>query len=95
MREKQIEAYFKKRVTECGGESFKWVSPGRRGPTDQIVIFPLDRVYFVELKATGEQPEDHQVRFHSRLRKLGCTVYGCLDSYEAVDQFILEVCDGG
>jgi hypothetical protein len=90
MRESQIEAYFVKRVKQAGGLERKFVSPGRRSVPDRICGFPVERFAFVELKATGEEPRDDQLREHERWRAIGFKVY-VIDSYEGVDAFIKEM----
>ena len=93
-REKENEAYLKKRVREHGGLYRKWVSPGRRGVPDDIVIAPcLDpHVQFVEMKAEGKEPEDHQLREHERIRKAGGIVH-VFECYEDIDTFFELNCD--
>lgn len=87
MRESVIESYFCKQVKAAGGLERKFTSPGRRGVTDRLVVFPGGRVSFVELKATGKKPRADQLREHNRLKKLGCSVL-VIDSKEMVDAFI-------
>lgn len=87
MRESVIESYFRKQVKAAGGLERKFTSPGRRGVTDRLVVFPGGRVSFVELKATGKKPRDNQLREHTRLKKLGCSVL-VIDSKEMVDAFV-------
>ena len=86
MRERDIEAYFVKRVKEAGGLSFKFVSPGVRGVPDRIAIFDRS-VYFVELKAPGQLPRPDQLRMHKRMRAHGADVR-IIASREDVDAFI-------
>jgi len=50
MSEKQIEARLMQGVKARGGLCLKFVSPGRPGVPDRIVITPDGRVYFVEIK---------------------------------------------
>ena len=86
MRERDIEAYFVKRVKEAGGLQRKFVSPGVRGVPDRIAIFE-GRVFFVELKAPGKFLRADQMREHGRLERAGCFPW-TIDSYEGVDFFI-------
>lgn len=88
MRESEIERYLKKQVEANGGKCWKWVSPGRRGVPDRIVIMPGGVVAFVELKAPGKTERPDQVRVQKILRDLGCLVYSSVDSKEAVDMII-------
>lgn len=92
-REKEIEAYLRKVTRQHDGEYRKWVSPGHRGVPDDIIIAPCiePHVQFVEAKAPGETPEEHQVREHERLRKAGAVVH-VLDTKDAVDDFFFFNC---
>jgi len=87
MRERDIEAYFVKRVKEAGGLQRKFVSPGVRGVPDRIAILK-GVVHFVELKAPGKFLRDDQVREHRKLRAAGVANIWIIDSKEGVDYFI-------
>lgn len=98
-RERDVEAYLVQRVEELGGEvrKVKWI--GRRSAPDRYILVPpranakrfMDAINpiiaWVELKAPGEKPEDHQLREHERMRKLGAQVV-VLDSRDAIDKFL-------
>lgn len=99
MRESKIEAHLKARVEANGGLIRKLAYPGRKGAPDRMVVWgqhfdarqggtwqPPD-IDFIELKAPGKKPDDHQRREHDRLRALGCAVF-VIDSIEAVDDYI-------
>ncbi len=85
-REKDIERYLVKQVKDAGGIAYKWVSPGKRGVPDRIIVMP-HKVVFVELKATGKKPTKQQWLIHGSLRYLGQLVW-VIDSREQVDEFI-------
>lgn len=72
--EHSVENYLSGEVEKFGGITRKWVSPGRSGVPDQIVIVPTHPVWFVEVKTLGEVPEDHQMREMKRLREAGALV---------------------
>lgn len=95
MREAEIEAYLRVNVRSNGGQCWKWVSPGRRGVPDRIVLMPGGVVAFVETKAPGKTERPDQVRVHELLRRLGMRVYPSVDSKEKVDQLIRELTAGG
>jgi hypothetical protein len=80
VRESQVEAAFVRRVKSLGGQALKFVSPGRRGVPDRLVLWPGGRAEFVELKAPGKKATLQQMREHERLRRLGfkVTVLDCL-----------------
>ncbi len=90
MRESDIEAALRGGVAMFGGIAYKFVSPGRVGVPDRIVVMPSGVTVFVELKAPGKKPEPHQEREHERLRKLGHRVY-VIDSLEGVKQLLEEL----
>ena len=51
MRERFIERKFVEAVKKKGGFAPKFVSPGLDGMPDRIVLFPIGKIAFVELKA--------------------------------------------
>ncbi len=98
MKEREIENYLVRRVREVKGEvrKVKWI--GRRGAPDRLVMLPAvpaltgfelvgaqpARTIWVELKAPGEKPKQHQVREHERMRAMGQHVE-VVDSIEGVE----------
>jgi hypothetical protein len=86
MRESEIEKYFVQEVEKVGALQYKFKSPGRVGVPDRIVMFN-ESFCFVELKATGKEPDDHQIREHKRIEDQGIPVF-VIDSKECVDEFI-------
>lgn len=87
MREAEVESYLVRRVRELGGIAYKFVSPGRRGVPDRMILWPIGVIEFVELKAPGKKPTPRQLHEHKRLQKLGMSV-SVLDSKEAVDEWL-------
>lgn len=96
MRERDIEKHLVKRVKELGGEvrKVKWI--GRRGAPDRVVMMGCGEemysnghspVTWVELKATGIPPEEHQLREHDRMRRMGQRVV-VIDSIEGVEALL-------
>lgn len=57
MLEKDLERQFCRRVQEEGGQAWKFVSPGKSGVPDRIVLFPGGRIFFVELKRPVKQAQ--------------------------------------
>ena len=84
--EKDIERYFCRQVKAIGGYAFKWVSPGRRGVPDRIVLLPGGKVWFVELKAAGGRLSALQRFIGSLLVKLGMN-YTVIWTKEQVDEW--------
>ena len=99
MRESTIENYLRLSVAKAGGATRKFVSPGRRGVTDQIVIWPCRylsfgvlcnapaEIHFIEVKAPRKTARSAQVREHNRLMLLGCVVL-VLDTKEKIDNYV-------
>lgn len=56
--EKDIEKSLCRMVGRHGGLCLKWVSPGRAGVPDRIILLPGGRIIFVELK----RPQGCEVR---------------------------------
>lgn len=79
MRESKIEGYLRGEVAKLGGWMEKHVSPGTRGPPDNIVmwnVWPMPSfIEFIETKAPKEGPNVLQARDHARRRKMGVTVH--------------------
>lgn len=88
-REAQVEKYLDTEVKKLGGITRKWVSPGRIGVPDRIVIIE-GRVYFVEVKTVTGELSVYQERERQRLADAGArcfVVYGT----DGVDDFIRTI----
>jgi hypothetical protein len=90
VREKDIESYLRVQVKKAGGKAYKFESPGNDGVPDRIVLFPGNRVYFIELKAPGKKPRPLQLKQMRDISNFGCDVR-IVDSKEGVNDFIQEV----
>ena len=73
--EKQIERAFVKAVRNAGGLAMKFVSPGRVGVPDRIVLFPGGRVIFAEIKRPSERLRKSQEVACREIRAKGCPVH--------------------
>jgi Holliday junction resolvase len=77
MLERDIEKHLVRRVAEHGGVAYKFVSPGRVGVADRIVVLPGGVVWFVELKSGTqaaiqiEGQEKIELINYDKLTKLG------------------------
>jgi len=91
MRESELEIYFRKKVKDLGGLAVKFTSPGMAGVPDRLVLIGGCAI-FVELKAEGKKLRPIQLYRKQQLEALGQTVQ-CLDSRDAVDEFIRKVND--
>lgn len=90
MRERFIEKKLVDAVKKMGGIAPKFVSPGLDGMPDRIVLFPMGRIAFVELKAPGGKMRPLQVRRKRQLERLGFSVY-CIDDVGQIDGVIKEI----
>lgn len=91
MREADVEEYLRRRVQGCGGKCWKWVSPGRNGVPDRIVLMPGGVVAFVELKAPGKKERADQTYVQCIMRRLSMRVYSSVDSRKKVDVLIADL----
>jgi len=87
MRESEIERHLTKRVKAIGGLCWKFTSPQMRGVPDRVVLLPGGITYWVELKAPGKQPDDHQCRRHTEMWQRGHRVV-VIDSIEGVERLL-------
>ena len=88
--ERDIERYLVRRTIEHGGVAYKWVSPGRVGVADRIVLLPGGVVWFVELKtATGRLSPGQKV-FAAEMRRMGMN-YIVIRSKGEVDELLQRV----
>ena len=90
MREKIIEQLLVKAVKNSGGIAPKLVSPGFDGMPDRLVLLPVGKIGFVEVKAPGKEPRPLQVARHGLLRRLGFKVY-VLDASEQIGGILDEI----
>jgi len=88
--EKYIEQKLVRAVKERGGIAPKFVSPGLDGVPDRIVLLPMGRIAFVELKAPGNKMRPLQVRRKGQLEALGFLVY-CIDGLEQIEEVLKEM----
>ena len=83
MRESEIERYLVEKAKASGAEIRKVNWPGRHGAPDRVLMHNGATIW-IEVKATGQKPEPHQLREHERMRRVGQTVL-VIDSIEQVD----------
>lgn len=74
MLERDVEKKLVEGVRALGGTAYKFISPGRAGVPDRIVVLPGGRVEFVELKTWRGQLTALQECQIARLEMLGCDV---------------------
>lgn len=90
MKESQIEAKLVRLVRGRGGLCFKFVSPGNPGVPDRIIVTPMGRVVFVELKTETGRLQKLQEWQLGELRKRQTDVR-VLKGMAAVLEFVEEV----
>ena len=90
MREREIEKKLVDAVKTQGGVCWKFESPGTAGVPDRIILMPMGRIGFVEVKAPGESPRKLQLARHRLLRRLGFRTF-VLDDVNSIQKIIKEV----
>lgn len=90
MREREIEQKLIDAIRAQGGVCWKFVSPGTAGVPDRIILMPLGRIAFVEVKAPGESPRKLQLARHRLLRRLGFKTF-VLDNPEQIGGILDEI----
>lgn len=90
MQEKYIERKLVAAVKKMGGMAPKFVSPGLDGVPDRIVLLPMGKIAFVELKTPGKKMRALQVRQKDKLESLGFSVY-CIDRIEQIGGILNEI----
>ena len=88
--ERDIERHLVRRVAERGGVAYKWVSPGRVGVADRIVMLPGGVVWFVELKTAKGRLSPWQKVFAADMRRMGMN-YIVIRSKGEVDELLQRV----
>ena len=93
MLEREVEKKLVDGVRRMGGRAYKFVSPGKDGVPDRIVVLPDTAPMFVELKTESGKLSSLQKVQITRLEKLGQNVrvlYGTKD----VENFLEEMWNG-
>lgn len=90
MREREIEQKLIDAIKAQGGVCWKFVSPGTAGVPDRIILMPMGRIAFVEVKSPGERPRKLQLARHSLLRRLGFKTF-VLDNPEQIGGILDEI----
>lgn len=72
--EKNLEKELRERCKAMGGWSFKLVPIHVNGLPDRICLFKGGRLFFAEMKSTGDKPSKIQKIVIAKLRSLGFRV---------------------
>ena len=91
LKEVDVERHLVRLVEKVGGKAYKFVSPGRAGVADRLVVLPGGRVWFVELKVTGGRMSALQLVFAEDMATLGQN-YIVLWSKEDVNDWTRKNC---
>jgi hypothetical protein len=83
MSEKYLEAKLREAVKKAGGWCIKIPAVCVIGIPDRLILMPIAKAYFAEIKTTGKKPEPVQLVVHAKLRKLGFDVF-IIDSNETL-----------
>lgn len=75
-------------VKKYGGETRRVKWQGRRGAPDDVIF--LNGAHFVECKAPGKKPSEHQHREFARMRGCGVEVW-VVDSFYAVERLVARI----
>ena len=78
MREHVVENEYVQAVRKAGGAAYKLTSQTANGLPDRLVLFPLAKAVFVELKAPGKMLRPLQIKRKRQLNALGFPVL-CID----------------
>lgn len=86
MKESKAEKYLHYQITQIGGTTRKWVSPGHAGVPDRI-CFLNGQVFFVEMKTEIGRSTVRQQRERETLESHGADCY-VVYGKSGVDQLI-------
>ena len=89
MREKEIEGFLVKCIKHSGGLALKFNSTSMTGIPDRLCLLSNGRLFFAEIKASGQKPRPLQLYIHKKLQALGFKVY-VIDSKKQVKEVLAE-----
>lgn len=89
MRESRVEGHLVNRCQRAGFLCLKFVSPGRGGVPDRVVITPVGTV-FVEVKRPGEQLRRRQRAVSRKMRRHGAIVH-VVSTLNEADQLVEDL----
>lgn len=87
--EKNLERKLGLLLKSLGGISLKLLSAHTTGLPDRICLLPDGRLFFAEMKTTGQKPRKIQTLMINRLRDLGFDVY-VIDNTEQMKQILKD-----
>lgn len=90
LSENQLEEKLRKKIKELGGIALKFVSPGRAGVPDRIILMPQGKIYFVEMKSPRGEVNPIQKYVFEKFEELGFKVH-ILNSDDAIKNFLEKI----
>ena len=90
--ESQLERKLYDKIKHLGGLPLKFISPGRAGVPDRIVLMPGGKVYFVEMKSSVGQTSIIQDYVFKKFSELGFKVH-IINSVESLKNFLSVITD--
>ena len=88
--ESQLERKLFERIKKMGGMALKFISPGRAGVPDRIILMPEGKIYFVEMKSRRGEINPIQEYVFEKFKNLGFEVR-ILNSEEKIKNFLQEI----
>lgn len=85
--EKVLERKLVKWIKDIGGMSVKLKADYFAGLPDRMNLIPSGRIFFCELKTTGQKPTKLQELVHKQIRALGFKVY-IVDSTDSMSEML-------
>lgn len=73
--EKVLERKLVQWIKDAGGKCIKLSSQYNTGLPDRMILLPKGRVFYCEIKSTGQKPTKLQLIMHKEIRALGFNVY--------------------
>ena len=88
-REASLESRLSAKIKNMGGWSLKLLPTFITGLPDRMCLLPGGRIFFAEIKTTGEKPRRSQLSVHRKLEDMGFKVY-VIDSSKQMDQILAD-----
>lgn len=88
--ERDLERKFKDSMETLGCLVFKFVSPGKAGVPDRLVVMPGGRCFFVEMKRPGGKLRPLQTFWKDRLEAQGAGYY-VIDNFDGIEAVMRAV----
>lgn len=90
MTERDLERLFCQKIHDAGGLAWKFVSPGTRGVPDRLILFPVGKISFVEVKSKKGHLSALQKKRKEQIEALGFS-YFLLNSKEQIKTIIESI----